>query len=180
MDYTYACLGGIVAKVYDDLSDNDLLDPLVGEILKGCFWILLTLLSYNDFNFSVLNYGVNALNAYSNPSGYKDPYETTLLILAPFFILISYSTAFFPSVKDLMYILTFVVGMFLEPLFVTEEFSFRKLLMRVFFCISSVVWVIVGVYMGVAPSYIKLLCFGIGYFFVSAGFQAYLLTARKV
>ena len=51
-----AFLAGLLAKVYDDLTDNHMINPLGQEILKGLQWMLLTLLSYNDFeSFSKKN-----------------------------------------------------------------------------------------------------------------------------
>ena len=66
MDYLYAFLGGLLCKAYDDFNDNHMIGSHVQELLKGSQWILLTLLSYNDFNFALVNYVINALNALIN------------------------------------------------------------------------------------------------------------------
>jgi hypothetical protein len=176
MDYLYAFLGGLLCKVYDDLNDNSMIGGHIQELLKGSQWILLTLLSYNDFNFALINYIINGLNSLNNWEEWKFSYETSLLVLAPVFLLISFHTAKYFSVYDWFYLVVFVLCMALEPLIIKEEFSYRKFIIRTIALINSIFGVIMGIYLGVSPSLVKISCYAIGYFLFSSGFQAYLLT----
>jgi len=175
MDYLYAFLGGLSCKIYDDLNDNGMIGSHVQEVLKGSQWILLTLLSYNDFNFALINYIINGLNALNNWEEWKFSYETSLLILTPIFLLISFHTANYFSNYDLFYLVVFVLCMGLEPLIIKEEFSYRKFIVRIIALIISILGIVLGIYLGVSPSLVKISCYATGYFLFSSGFQAYLL-----
>jgi hypothetical protein len=176
MDYLYAFLAGLLCKVYDDFNDNNMIGSHIQELLKGSQWMLLTLLSYNDFNFALINYIVNALNAVSNWKEWNFPYESSLLILAPVFIFISFRTERYFSVCDWAFLLWFTLVMAFEPLIITEEFSYRKLISRLVAVIISILGVVIGIHIGTSPSIIKVSCYAVGYSLFSSGFQAYLLT----
>jgi len=176
MEYVYAFLGGLSCKIYDDLNDNGFIQyEIIKEILKGSQWVLLTLLSYNDFNFSAINFIINGLNALNNWKEWNFPYESSLLMLTPFFLLISFQTRVFPNRFDWLYIFVFVACMAIEPLVISEEFSVRKLIVRILALINSCIGLIGGIYFGISPSFVKVSCYAIGYFLFSVGFQAYLL-----
>jgi len=179
MDYLYAFLGGLLCKVYDDFNDNNMIGGHVQELLKGAQWILLTLLSYNDFNFALVNYVLNALNALNNWEEWKFSYETSLLALTPVFLLISFHTVKYFSLYDCAYLVVFIFCMAVEPLIIKEEFSYRKLVLRLIALINSIFGVIFGIYIGVSPSFVKLSCYCTGYCLFSSGFQAYLLTSSS-
>jgi hypothetical protein len=175
MDYLYAFLGGLLCKVYDDLNDNNMIDEQLQELLKGSQWILLTLLSYNDFNFALINYVINALNSLNNWQEWKFAYESSLLILAPVFLLISFRTVTYFSLYDWLYLVVFILCMALEPLIIKEEFSYRKFIVRTIALVNSILGVVLGIHLGVSPSLVKISCYATGYFLFSSGFQAYLL-----
>jgi hypothetical protein len=178
MDFLYAFLGGISCKLYDDLNDNQMIGPRVQEILKGTQWILLALLSHNDFNFAVINFIMNALNASNNWGEWKHPYESSLLLLTPIFLLTSLSTRMLPGIYDAIYVAIFVISMAVEPLFIHEEFSYRKLIIRLVYVIGTIVGV---VFLNdvVSNSFLKLGYYGIGYLSTSVCFQAYMLWQKN-
>jgi hypothetical protein len=176
MDYLYAFLGGVTAKMYDDMYDNGMIGGHFQEILKGSQWILLTLLSYNDFNFALLNYIGNALNAINNWSQWNYSYERALLWLAPLFLIISFSTRSMLNIYDILYISVFFLTMCLEPLFITEESSTRKLYTRILSTVGGIIGILLGLYFGIKMCCIKIGFYSIGYCLVSSGFQIYLLT----
>jgi|AACY02.14.fsa_nt_gi hypothetical protein len=180
MDYLYAFVGGLLCKAYDDFNDNHMIGSHVQELLKGSQWILLTLLSYNDFNFALVNYVINALNALNNWQEWKFSYESSLLVLAPVFLLVSFHTVKYFSMYDWVYLVVFILSMALEPLIIKEEFSYRKLVVRLIALINSIFGVIFGVYLGVSPSLVKISCYATGYFLFSSGFQTYLLMRSPV
>jgi hypothetical protein len=180
MDFLYAVLGGISCKLYDDLNDNQMIGPRVQEILKGTQWILLTLLSHNDFNFATINLIANAGNALNNWGEWNHPYETSLLCLAPLFLLISASTAHWLTVSDIVCSSIWIVGMFLEPMFVTEEVSKRKFYLRLFGILLALVPAIGGMlYFDISHSIIKVCMYCVGYSTTSACFQAYMLWQKN-
>jgi hypothetical protein len=171
-----AFLGGFLCKVYDDLNDNHILTPLPQEILKGAQWILLTLLSYNDFNFAIFAYIANALNAIVNWNEWNHPYETSLLILYPFLVCISFWSRSYLNVYDIIVILYILLTLLLEPIFFKEEYSTNKFYSRVYALLLSVIAIFVSPYFNISPSLIKFLYYSLGYDLFSSGFQAYLLS----
>jgi hypothetical protein len=176
MDYLYAFLGGVLCKLYDDLNDNHMIGGYVEELLKGSQWILLTLLSYNDFNFALLNLIGNGLNAINNWEAWKVPYETSLLILTPLFLLISFSSRAMLNIYDILYISVFFGSMYLEPIFITEESSRRKMYTRMLSTVGAIIGILLGLYFGISICCIKIGFYCFGYCLVSSCFQAYLLT----
>jgi hypothetical protein len=180
MDFILPIIGGISCKLYDDLNDNHFLtNEIFKESLKGSQWILLTLLSHNDFNFALVNYLINVANAISNWKEWNHGYETSLLILCSIFIPISFSTRKSVSYMDILYIVCFVVAMAVEPLIISEEYSIRKFLHRSLSIISLVSTVCFGLYFNVSISFIKLGLYGIGYFLTSSIFQGYMLIKNN-
>lgn len=168
-------LGGISAKLYDDLDDNNFLtNDMFRECLKGSQWIILTLMSYNDFNYTFFNYLINLLNSFGGH--FEQPYETSLLILYPFFLILSFSTRFIPSILDVLYSLCFVSIMAIEPFVITEEYSHRKFAMRVVSLLIMYVGVFVGYHLGVSWNFLKQGIYGVGYALVSCIFQLYMLS----
>lgn len=177
MEFILPILAGISCKLYDDLNDNKLLtNEVFKECLKGSQWILLTLLSYNDFNFAVSNYIINLLNAINNWNEWNHGYETSLLILCIFFIPISFSSRKPASYMDIFYILWFIVCMSIEPLITTEEYSIKKFLQRCIAFVYSVSGVVIGLYFNVSMSFIKISLYAIGYTLISSIFQLYMLS----
>jgi hypothetical protein len=179
MEYLYALLGGISAKLYDDLYDNNMISPLVQEVLKGSQWMLLTLLSYSDFTFTLLNYLMNLGNSISDKDAFKSPYEKSLLILYPVLFFISYHTMTKLSIYDSLFILYGIAVLSIEPRIFTEDYSYRKLFAR----LSSILFNILGFYIGlhfkVSNGILKTFIYGLGYVIVSSCFQAYLLYTQK-
>jgi hypothetical protein len=176
MEYLYAFLGGLLCKVYDDLNDNGMIGEHAQEILKGSQWIILTLLSYNDFNFALFDFIANGLNAANNWNEWNHPYETSLLWLTPLFLLVSFSSRSILTIYDVIYISVWFTTMYLEPLFVTEESSKRKLYLRILGSINAAISILLGLYFGISISCIKISFYCLGYCLFSSGFQAYLLT----
>ena len=177
MEYLISFLGGLSCKIYDDLFDNKLFkNDIFEESLKGTQWIILTLMSYNDFNFTACFYLINLLNAMPNWNAWDIGYEKSLLILYPVFLLLSFSTRQSLTLFDLLYVLTFCVGMGIEPLLIKEEYSIRKLIVRSFLSISMFAWILIGHYFNVSWSFLKVAIYGLGYIITSSIFQLYMLN----
>jgi hypothetical protein len=177
MDYVYAFLAGLVGKIYDDISDNQLTTNLtLLESLKGSQWVLLTLLSHSDFNFALLFYGINIANLIGNPNGWDFPYEQSLTIICLFFIVISYHTASFLTMYDICVLIWFLTGMLIEPIIITEEYSYKKLISRTIIFIGLCCGLLFAAYFSVSLSIKKIIIYSIAYAITSITFQMYLLS----
>lgn len=178
MDIFLALLGGVSCKLYDDLKDMKLIkSEKLNEILKGSQWMLLTLLSMYDFNFSILVYIINFTNSSLNPEEWSDAYESSLLYLYPILILLSFHTRKYISIGDSVVFICIVLFMSIETALVTEESSYTKLLSRSILALISIVLVSIVSYstnsFNISLSVIKIVYYLIGYTITSIFFQAY-------
>lgn len=180
MDFVLSFLGGVSCKAYDDLYDNNLLkNDILKESLKGSQWILLTLLSHNDFNFSIIALIVNGLNAIFNYAEWNHGYETSLMILYPVFLILSFSTRKWLTYMEVFYLLFISGSMIFDPLVITEEYSFRKFIQRNLIFLVSVFSVLIGLYFNLSMSILKLGMYSAGYFITSSIFQGYMLVKHN-
>ena len=178
MDIFLAVLGGTLCKLYDDLKDMKLVkSEKLNEILKGSQWMLLTLLSMYDFNFSILVYIINFTNSSLNPEEWSDAYESSLLYLYPILILLSFHTRKYISIGDSVVFICIVLFMSIETALVTEESSYTKLLSRSILALISIIVVSIVSYstnsFNISLSVIKIVYYLIGYTITSIFFQAY-------
>lgn len=173
-----AFLGGVSCKLYDDLYDNNLISNTIGEVLKGSQWILMTLLAHNDFVFAAFIYAINGLNAVNNWAEWDHPHESSVLLLFPIFLVISFSTRFVPNIYEWFYIAVFVLCMSLEPLFIKEEYSTRKIALRSVLVVGLTAGIYAGPIFGISPSILKVSYYSLGYAIVSVCFQAGLLLLQ--
>jgi hypothetical protein len=182
MDFLYAFLGGLSAKFYDDLiSDNKIIkSEIIGEILKGIQWIILTLISVNDFNFTSIMYSVNVANHFGNSKAYTEPYEKALLILYPILLIFSFSTRVSIPYMDILLLIISIICMCLEPIVSKNEVSFKKLVLRIFISISLICIIFLSSYFDISKSIIKLLYYALGYLGFSSLFQFYCLFIKDL
>ena len=91
MDALAALIAGALAKIYDDGTDMNLIkDPYHIKYLETLHCYLLGAISMNDFTFTIINFIANILNYFANNAANKDPYERSLLVLYPIFILLNF------------------------------------------------------------------------------------------
>ena len=174
MEFIYSTLSGISAKLYDDLTDNNLLtDKTTKEVLKGSQWILLTLISQTDFNFALPFYLTAFANSFSDTEAFVSPYEKSLLILYPFLLLISLHTAKSFTSGDITFAALTTLALLTEPFINSEEYSYRKFGTR----FAAFVWSIIMLrFFNFSPSVMKAISFFVGYSFISCCFQIYMTT----
>ena len=173
----YAILGGIICKVYDDLNDMDILrSEKINEILKGGQWMILTLLSINDFNFSILFYLIQFINYLANPNEWSNSYESSLLYLYPFLIILSFHTRRYITIPDILILVFFCIFSILEPLNIIEEISYKKLFIRSIGSIIISILLFISLYFNISPSIKKILLYFLGYTVISTYFQIYNLS----
>uniref|UniRef100_A0A6C0KND8 Uncharacterized protein n=1 Tax=viral metagenome TaxID=1070528 RepID=A0A6C0KND8_9ZZZZ len=174
MEFLYATLSGISAKLYDDLTDNNLLtDKTTKEVLKGSQWILLTLISQTDFNFALPFYLTAFANSFSDTEAFVSPYEKSLLILYPFLLLISAHTAKLFTSGDILFATLTTLALLTEPFINNEEYSYRKLGTR----FVAFLWTLIMIrFFNFSPSVLKAIYFFLGYSFISCCFQYYMTS----
>ena len=178
MDYLYAFLTGASLKVYDDISDNKLVEEngVAMHSLKGLPLIFLTLAAKDDFNFQLIFFVTNIFSLIGDPEPYSGAYEVSHLLFSFILLIVSFHSRAYFSIYDVFYILCFLSVTFLEPFLIKEEFSYKKLLSRIMMCINLSIGIVISSYFGISKSVIKYSTLALGYALFSSGFQAYLLT----
>lgn len=181
MDYLYAFLTGASLKLYDDLSDNKLIEEngLAMHAIKGIPLIFLTLTAQNDFNFEAIFTAMNIFSLLGDPDPYRVPYVQSHFVFNFILLIVTFHTRTYFSLYDLGYILCFVSVMFLESLLIKEEFSYKKLLSRIVVSTNLGIGILISSYFGISKSVIKNSTLALGYALMSCGFQAYLLASSS-
>jgi len=181
--FIVAFLAGLANKMYDDLSDNPLLEhfknPTLMEFLKGAHYILATTLSlYNPVCFMLVFMLCIGVNSLADPQAYSGPYESSLpYSFAILYLLINYEL---PPLNyyDTVCITLAFLGMVVENYFITQEFSIPKLIIRAVSACMLLCIIILPIF---SKTIKYLSAYGIGYFLCSAVVQYYslLTTYRK-
>ena len=162
----------ICIKVYDDLNDMNILkSDIINEIIKALSSIFLTLVSINDFNFSVFFYLLNLGNSIANLNEWSSPYESSLLYLYPIFFILSFHTREYLTFFDIIICVSGIGFGYIEPLLVTEEISYKKIIGRVFVILNSSILFYFSSYFNISPFLIKAFYFFMAYNIVSIYFQ---------
>lgn len=176
----FAVLGGVSAKIYDDITDNNIsVNETLLESLKGLQWISLTALSLGDFNFVAIMYFFNIANWIGGPNGFTTPYELSLLIVYPMFFIYTFWTMANLTKPDIISIFFILLAGIGEPImhkFIGyTEGSPEKLLQRFTSVIIFGAWVILKNELKISFFITKFLLYGIGYGIISCFFQYYLI-----
>ena len=141
MSHFISFIGGLSAKLYDDLGDNSLLhqfkNNILMEYLKGIHYMSTTVLSIEDPLFFCIFYLANYMNYLTNNEAFSNDYEHSLLysFLLLFFI-IDYTKIVKSSIFDYLLLFCFCFTMYVEPLIMKYflqdcEFSYIKLIIRI-------------------------------------------------
>jgi hypothetical protein len=173
-------IGGITAKVYDDIVDTNIkVTDTFKESLKGIQWVTLTLMTINDFNFTLLFYIINVLNHLGNPDAFDMPYEYSLLLVFPFLMLLNYNTIEYINLRSLLLFIPFIITMFIEPCIITENVSLKKLISRSIISSGLIILILLHSYFNLSPSILKIVIYALGYGITSSLFQYYMLYENK-
>lgn len=172
MEALAAFVAGAAAKIYDDGVDmNIITNEYHKKILETLQCFLLGALSVNNFTFSVILYVGDYLNYLANPNAFKEPYENSLLVLYPIFLILSFSKREYLNSADVKFFCLLVGFLFFEPLIIKEDKSPRKFIHRLFTLLLFIAFLLLdiklssGIYFG--------LLYGLGYFLISTIFQGY-------
>jgi len=177
--YILALLSGISCKVYDDLDDNklfnrvfDTYDKLAEESLKMFQIITLTIFSLHYYLFSIYFYIVNFANYIGNREAYSKPYEMSLGLVCPvIFLFLNYSTYEPLTYADIFICLSFLLGMYIEPLLVKDEVSNVKFYSRVGLTVYYILLAIISHYTKISEWVKIIIYYNIGYLAFSSLFQ---------
>jgi hypothetical protein len=135
MELFVASIGGMIAKIYDDIVDNNI---NVDESIKSSLWTLscfiLALLSHNDFLHSFIMYFGNFTAYMINPESFELNNEKSLLFTYP--LLLLFSLLSFTSISsitffDLLLFLLICIGAGIETYIFQEDTSIYKLSGRI-------------------------------------------------
>jgi hypothetical protein len=179
MDYLYAFLTGVSLKLYDDISDNKLVEEngVTMHSLKGIPLIFLTLAAKDDFNFEAIFTAINIFSLLGDTEPYSGAYVLSHFVFNFILLVVSFHSRAYFSIYDFFYIMCFLTVIFLESLLIKEEFSYKKLLTRIIISINLSIGIMISSYFGISKSVIKNSILSLGYAITSCGFQAYLLTS---
>lgn len=131
MDLAFSGFIGIIEKVRDDLIDNDIIKDDFGKlILFSLHSFFYGASSYNDFNFAlIVLYNTGFINAISNKKP-LDNYENSILISLAASLPFTFSSAKWLTITELGYLIYMNLACYIEPFFINEEHSSRKLIIR--------------------------------------------------
>lgn len=181
MDFALSVIYGITIKVYDDITDTGIpVTPLILELLKTLQTIILSIISYSDFNYSAVFYGINIVAMIADDTAYLgDDYYNSIFYLYPIFLVLSFGTRRWITGIEIFCL--FLGGLFfaLEPIVIKENVSYRKFILRSLGIIATICVIIIGFYIGLSPSLLKLLFSWLGYVTTSSIFQGYMLIKNN-
>lgn len=173
MDYTFAAIGGISCKIYDDIVDNNIeVTDTFKEALKGIQWMILAVLSINDFNFTVFFYIINFLNFLNNNEAFSLPYEHSLLYVYPLLLFFNYNTAQVFNYIDIIPIMLCFLAGAVESYIFPEDLSNKKIISRSVACLGAFILLFVGL----STFMNKIILYGLFYGLTSVLFQLALIN----
>ena len=169
-------LGGISAKLYDDIVDAKIeISDTVKECLKGVQWMILAILSMNDFNFILIFYTMSLIYYFGDSSAYSGSYESSLLLMVPFLLLLNVGAIQSLDYINIIYIILFSIILFVEPIIIQEDVSYLKLITRIIGTVMLLLLYFGSDYLQISPSIMKINMYLLGYCIISVIFQLYLL-----
>lgn len=178
-------LGGLSAKLYDDMSDNKLLKKYYNktfmEFLKGLHFITFTTISIYEPLFFISEFFANVLNHLANENAYKDHYEYSLLFsFVLLFFIIDYSKISCVGLMDIIFIIGLLCSLYVEPILmsyfnVNKEFSFEKMVVRSILTLGGILAYRLSTHNAVKC----IFAYGIGYLLCSAIIQMYSINKKR-
>jgi hypothetical protein len=182
MDIIASALSGIVVKIYDDFTENKIIeDGILKECLHTLSCFLLAASSMNDFTYALLQYSINVINNHGNPQAFSENKEKSILYTYPIFLLLSIGSIRHLSIIEIFIMCFSILISFTESSTVKEDVSFRKFTMRLIFSIILIILLLAGIYFKfLSVSLIKLFLLGIFYLLTSSAFQSYKLFLKKL
>jgi len=172
----FAFIGGITAKIYDDIIDNNIqINPIILESLKGLQWMSLTALSINDFNFNILFLALVSLNYFFDKDAYSTPYEKSFpVLLVP--LLTNFNTVKPFVLLDFGLFLGISSGLFIDSiLFKNIEIDISKCIFRMILAFLAMISFCILKYSKFHSTMMIVFLYFISYTITSSLFQMYIL-----
>lgn len=181
MDAFFSLLFGGSMKVYDDLTDNNILTgDLQLQVLKTIQVVSLTAISLRDFGFSVFFLLINLAALFADPKAYiADNFYVSIMAAYPLLLLSSFPFRESLNSISILYIFSFVAYFAVEPYITPEEYSYKKFILRVISTILTGAGLVFAKRLDISPSFIKIGIACFAYIFVSSIFQFYMLQNEK-
>jgi len=175
MDACMAFVAGAAGKLYDDGVDMKYITNQYHiKILETLQCMLLGAISINSFTFTVVNLIINLLNYISNGAAWSAPYESSLLVVFPIFLLLSIGSREYLTVPDMIVVVYLAAILFFEPFFIKEETSPRKFVFRLLITIIIIFMLLIPIGLSNGIYLTLLYCFG--YLVASSIYQGYSIS----
>ena len=182
MDIVATCLSGIIVKIYDDFTENGIIqEGFTKESLHTLSCFLLGASSMNDFTYVLMQYLINLINHYGNSEAFSELKEKSILYTYPIFLFLTLFSIRKLNIIEIIILIICCISSFGEGSIIKEEVSLRKLTMRALASCCIFVAVVISAYFNIfSSSLIKLFLFGLFYLVTSCGFQSYELFFKHV
>lgn len=177
METFFSLLLGGSMKLYDDLTDNNIItDDFRLQVLKTAQLVSLTAISVRDFWFSVFFLLMNVLCMFADTKAYlADNFYVSIMIVAPLLLIASFPHRESLNLISILYIMCFVSVFAIEPYITPEEYSYTKFALRSLAGVVVAVGLVIAKHIGVSWSFMKIGLGCLAYTIVSSVFQLYML-----
>ena len=169
--------GGLV-KLYDDLVDmKQIEDGILKESMFTLICLLFGAISHGDFLTAFIFYFMNFANYMADSTAWKNNKEKSILLTFPVLLLVTFNK--FQPIHQYDYGLfgVLMIGAFIEAFIIKEEYSIRKLTIRMVAIVLLSMTLYYTKYSNTfTSSFTSVLMIGIGYLTVSVLFQIVQLT----
>lgn len=181
MEAFFALLFGASMKIYDDLTDNNLVtNDLLLQTLKTAQLVSMTAISIRDFAFSVFFMLMNMLCMVAEPKAYlADNFYVSIMIMCPLILLASFPYREPINIISFLYIGSFLAFFAIEPYITPEEYSYKKFATRAVSAVVTAVGLVFARHLGVSWSFMKIALGSLAYAIVSSIFQLYMLQREE-
>jgi len=182
MDIIATCLSGIIVKIYDDFTENNIIqDGNLKEYLHTLSCFLLAASSMNDFTYAIMQYTINLANNFANSQAFSQDKEKSILLTYPIFLFLSLTSIRQLNIIELLILILSSLLSFGEASTINEEISLRKLTMRLgMSCIIIFLLLLLFYFNFLTISLLKLFLFGLFYLLTSCVFQSYELFFKHI
>jgi hypothetical protein len=182
MDIIAACLSGIVVKIYDDFTENNIIqEGFLKELLHTLSCFLLAASSMNDFTYAIMQYTINLGYHFGDALSFSENKEKSILYTYPIFLFLSLTSIRNLNIIEILVLIVSTLLSFGEASLIKEEVSVRKLTIRLGWCGILILAMLLFTYFNLLTiSLLKLFLFGFFYLLTSCGFQSYELFFKHI
>jgi hypothetical protein len=182
MDILSSALSGFTVKIYDDFTENKIInDGILKESLHTLSSMLLGASSIGDFVYVFILYLINFLSHLGNSEAFSEIKEKSILYVYPVFFILSIAGIRAFTISEIITVTILSFGSYHESYMIKEDVSLRKLLMRMCVVGFCAIFLLIGIYINIlSRSLIKIYLFGMSYLLASCCFQVYKLYFEKI